>query len=376
MARPIQKTTTKSKSGLVFPRGTELVGIELALESLTDLRLPLNYAVGCHAWFLQQVQQDDGALSAYMHDGESEKPFTLSGLMGPLVLSGQRLKLAAGEVCYWRVTALSVEVVRWLRTWLKRSPDRMELGWGELRIRGVRLVYPALSYAQLWQMGVDDSDESKVLELSFTSPTSFRRKGHHLPLPWPGNMFHSYLRRWNHFSSMPIDQEDFLAWVDEHTVIHRVVVTSAKVAAGKQGAVTGFTGAIALGISRSGRQNREFTQLFYTLGAFAPYCGTGHKTPFGLGQTVGGWQVEMQEPELQVGDLLGQRIVELTDIFMGQRRRQGGQRARHTAERWATILARREFGEMPQEIAEAMELKLDTVKSYLKLARRSLKDEV
>jgi CRISPR-associated endoribonuclease Cas6 len=63
-------------------------------------------------------------------------------------------------------------------------------------------------------------DTSNVT-LSVLSPTSFRRKGSHFPLPLPFNLFRSYLRRWNDFSSQSIAQNKFLNWIDESVVLLR-----------------------------------------------------------------------------------------------------------------------------------------------------------
>ncbi len=56
------------------------------------------------------------------------------------------------------------------------------------------------------------------------------------------------------------------------------------------------------------------------------------------------------------------------------RKRTGGDRAQRVAETWATVLARREFGESLQAIAEDLEMPYQTVKTYAKLARRSLRE--
>ena len=92
----------------------------------------------------------------------------------------------------------------------------------------------------------------------------------------------------NDFSNQQFDQDAFLEWVEECVLIHRHRLESVKVAAGKKGSVTGFTGAIELGLASAASSQPEFEQLFYALGQFAPYCATGHKTTFGLGQYKGG----------------------------------------------------------------------------------------
>ena len=120
--------------------------------------------------------------------------------------------------------------------------------------------------------------------------------------------------------------------------------------------------------------NSEFTRLFYTLARLAPYCGTGHKTTFGLGQTHLDWvEPEVNLPTQVLTNLLGERIDELTVLFTAQRKRTGGDRTDKIASTWATILARREMGESLQVISEDLEMPYATVKTYVKLARRALR---
>lgn len=355
---------------LTWPDDTELVGLVFELEPNADGSLYPQYAIGLHAWLLDRVRSFDPELSAYLHDGQSEKPFTISGLDGPLVPVGRELQVQGQQTYRWYVTALSARVVQWLAQWVKALPAEVSLRDLPLTIRSCKIFLPPTTYAQLWQ----SVPRSATLKLSFVTPTSFRRKKHHFPLPLPVNVFHSYLRRWDDFSGMSFDREAFLAWIDECVVVHRVKLDSMKVAAGKKGSVTGFVGAIEYGLSKTGAENPEFEQLFDALGQFAPYCGTGHKTTFGLGQTRLGWLFDREEPATpSVEDLLAQRIDRLTALFTAQRKRTGGDRAREIAETWATILARRELGESLQDISADLEMPYETVKTYAKLARAALK---
>ncbi|NJK51717.1 MAG: CRISPR-associated endoribonuclease Cas6, partial [Leptolyngbyaceae cyanobacterium SU_3_3] len=84
-----------------------------------------------------------------------------------------------------------------------------------------------------------------------------------------------------------------------------------------------------------------------------------------------GWS-ESAPTSATVEDILAQRIAELTALFMAQRRRTGGDRASQIAQTWATILARRELGEGLPAIAQDLEMPYETVKTYVKLARRAL----
>ncbi|QYO67672.1 CRISPR-associated endoribonuclease Cas6 [Leptolyngbya sp. 7M] len=341
----------------------------MELEPAYTCSLYAQYTIGLHAWFLEQVRQSNPALSAILHDEQTEKAFTLSGLEGPLVAKGKAFQVQAGERYRWTITALSKPVVQWMAQWLKTLPSTVELRNAPLHIRQVAIAHPATSYAKLWEAA---RSLSSTVSLSFVSPTSFRRHGHHFPLPVPYNLYHSYLRRWNLFSKIQVGPDEFLDWVDQSVLVLRHQLVSTKVVAGKKGAVTGFTGAIELGLSPKARADDQLVQLFYALSSLAPYCGTGHKTTFGLGQTRLGWQLTELPAIPSMQTLLVERIAELTALFTAQRKRTGGDRATNIAETWATILARREFGESLQVIADDLEIPYETVKTYAKRARQEL----
>jgi CRISPR-associated endoribonuclease Cas6 len=363
----------KASSSAPWPASTELVGIVFDLQALYDSTLYPQYAIALHAWFLDQVRQSDPELSAYLHDGESEKPFTISRLEGVSEAQGGTPHLKAGQTYQWFITALSKPVVQWMARWLQSLPEVLELRNAPLKIVKWAIAHPATTYQQLLET---PCPPSPTVALSFPSPTGFRRKGHHLPLPMPTNVFHSYLRRWNDFSSAPYDQEDFINWVDESVIILRHQLQSKKVVAGKKGSVTGFIGAVEYGLSRPNEADADYKQLFVALGQLAPYCGTGHKTTFGLGQTRLGWSFESTAAApATLQDLLAQRIEALTEQFIAKRKRTGGDRATQVAETWATILARREFGESLYDIAEDLEMPYETVKTYAKLARRVVRED-
>ncbi|WP_353930208.1 CRISPR-associated endoribonuclease Cas6 [Okeanomitos corallinicola TIOX110] len=371
------KTATSSKrktpsknTPLAWAKNTELIGLAFDLEVTNSTSLYSQYTIGLHAWFLDQVRQINPDLSAYLHDGESEKPFNISALEGQLLPTGKQLQLQTNYTYRWQINAISQPVVEFLSQWLTQLPPILKLQDTSLQIKYVNIVHPPTTYTQLLQSSIKNH---RNINLSFISPTSFRRKGHHFPLPVPINLFHSYLRRWNDFSGIPIEQDSFLNWIDENVIIHKHHLKSLKVAAGKRGSVTGFTGAISLGLNKQAVANVEFTQLFYALLQLAPYSGTGHKTTFGLGQTSLDWV----EPESKISteiinNLLPERIEELTAIFTAQRKRKGGERTEKIATTWATILARREMGESLQVIAQDLEIPYTTAKTYVKLARRKL----
>lgn len=254
---------------------------------------------------------------------------------------------------------------------------------------------PAISAERNLQKN-SESQPTDSLCFTFLSPTSFRHYGNHLPLPMPDLIFQSYLRRWNHFVDLEFNPHDFKQWVSEHVIILRHQLRSSKVQAGKQGSVTGFTGAIQFGLTPKAKSHPDYVQLIYALEQLAPYYGTGHKTTFGLGQTRLGWfpslhpapmshpdalpsnpptaQVTVPAPATPTRTALKQRITELTKLFLSTKKRQGGDRARTTSELWATLIARRETGESLEAIAQDLDLNYETAKKHMARATEKLRE--
>lgn len=356
---------------LTLPNSTELVGIEFAVIPKKNATLYPQYATTLHAWFLDQVRTFNPELSAQLHDDESKKPFTISGLEGKINNAQGNLQIYSNQTYHWTVTAFSPTVIQWLAHWLQNLPPNIELRYAPLQIQSVKYSLKPTTYAQLFQ-----TKPNPKITLSFVTPTSFRRKGHHFPLPLPVNVFHSYLRRWNDFSKIPFDDEAFLAWIDESVVINRHQLESVKVAAGKKGSVTSFLGAIEYSLTNNAQKQSQFAQLFTTLGQFAPYCGTGHKTTFGLGQTRLGWSTSPNSiSTLLEQTLLAQRIEQLTELLMQSQKRTGGNRAIQVCQTRAMIIARQEAGESLLNIAADLEIPYETVKTYAKIARQALKKD-
>lgn len=369
------------KASLDWSSDTELVSLVLTVTPKKDVALPTNYAVGLHAWFLSEVQKKDPELSQYLHDGQSEKPFTMSRLFGEIAEDENQLLLFQEKSYQWYVSALSSKVARWFRLWLHNLPKYIILNFKQpsgsifpskiyLTIKSVEISLPATTYRNLLGTVV-----RKKLTLSFLSATSFHTKGHHYPLPDPSKLFHSYLRRWNHFAPNKFESPEFLSWIEANTIITRHHLDSTRVAGGKRGLVTGFVGSVELDLVSSTTENPEFTKLYKALGQLAPYCGTGHKTTFGLGQTRLGWQDRQADiSAMSIENFIVQRQREIFEALMSKQKRTGGTRAKNVCQTRAIILARREFGESLKDIAEDLKMPSETVKTYVKLARKILRE--
>jgi CRISPR-associated endoribonuclease Cas6 len=376
---------------LPWPNQPDLIGIQLTLRPSQDCTLPSNYTYWLHAWFLDQIRQIDPTLSAYLHDNQTEKAFTLSGFLGDIQTRDRSLQLMAQNSYHCNITALCAPACQGLQHWLMHPFTDIQLRDSTWQITDWQIALPATTYETLWHQ----ADQSGPLSLTFLSPTGFRKNGNHMPLPIPENLFHSYLRRWNTFAHLEFDPDEFLQWVNACVVLLRHDIRSSKAQPGKQGSVTGFIGNIQLGLTAKAQQEPEYVQLVQALINTAPYFGTGHKVTFGLGQTRLGWfdpspQVSPiptpppiqpdrlmprspQESIVQIRkDLIKARIAELEPIFLASKKRQGGDRAKQTAHLWASIIAHQESGDSLKAIAADLNLPYETVKKYAQLARKHM----
>jgi CRISPR-associated endoribonuclease Cas6 len=374
---------------------TDLIVLTLTLQPQTDFHAPTHYTTELHSWFLNQVRLTNSELSAYLHDGESEKAFSLTSLTGNLQPQNRSITFSTTEQYQWSIAALTQSVCDWLQNWLRKPPQTIKLRSGTFTIQSWQIGLPATTYETIWTKAENPTE----LSLTFTTPTSFRQRSNHMPLPIPKNVFHSYLRRWNNFAHLEFEQDEFLEWVNEYVVILRHEIRSQKTQAGKQGSVTGFVGTVQFGLTPKANNEPEYVQLVHALIACAPYFGTGHKVTFGLGQTQAGWNVDRAiEKEVKLTQVdrpiekkvkptqsdrpkaktaqseVKDRQSELKEFFFNRKKRQGGERAEKSAEVWAAIVARQEAGKTIPEIATELELPYDTVKQYSKRARKVLEE--
>lgn len=114
MAYPKKRNREHPSVNSQWSTESELVGLEFELTATDNHTLYPQYTIGLHAWFLDQVRNTNPELSQYLHDGQSEKAFTISGLSGSLMTSGKNLQLQGDRLYHWYVTGLSRPVVQWL----------------------------------------------------------------------------------------------------------------------------------------------------------------------------------------------------------------------------------------------------------------------
>lgn len=266
---------------------------------------PILGALGrpAQAWFLNQIMRRRPQLAETLHDDNGVKPFTVSTLLdryGHPHKAGDWLK--EGQECWLRVTTIGKELSEaFLLNVLKKLPKTLTFYKMDFRIDGYTLnprEHPwagQTTFAEIAQ----DSKYAKVpreIRLEFVSPTSFGNNGKDIPIPIPGMLFRSLWQKWNAFcpESMQVDDRwpkfaSDCILVNELTAVHTLRWEFAE---GTRGVSTGFMGTVGLSLMPKSKIDEAWKPFWegadvvmQSLAQYAFYCGIGHHSTFGMGQS-------------------------------------------------------------------------------------------
>ncbi|HLF25543.1 MAG TPA: CRISPR system precrRNA processing endoribonuclease RAMP protein Cas6 [Anaerolineae bacterium] len=227
------------------------------------------------------LEAADPRLSAFVHEQAEPKPFTLS----PLVEEG-------GGRYRFRVTLLEDEYGPYVSKGMEQERT-VRVGSKILAIDGEATVEHR-TYADIAQ----PAGTSPVITLRFDSPTAFKTRGMHYPLPDPILVFASYHARWNAFAPAEFHiDESWSEWLAGSGAVSRFALRSETLDFGEYRHV-GCTGVIQFTVTARGPEANAGRGPLNALADYAYFCGTGHKTTQGLGQTrrLPGWPEEETKP--------------------------------------------------------------------------------
>jgi len=244
--------------------------LTFALDSDQAARLPRYPGRALHALFYQWLALGDYKLAIDVHHDDGPRPFTVSSVYRDNDNSTLRLTLL--DDALW--PALERGIAKTEGVVLLDQPLALPEGGPEVYHR---------TYAEL---AVNARTDTR-LNIRFLSPTSFRSREMHYPLPDPVLVFQSWLNRWNEFA--PEEQQINVAVLDivaAHVAVSYYNGHTEMVDFGGNKRVVGFVGAVQYSILRASRIGDEWLRKLNTLADYAPFCGTGHKTAQGMGQTL------------------------------------------------------------------------------------------
>ena len=235
-------------------------------------RLPENPRRALQATFYDWLRTGDAGLAGRVHDSEGPKPFTISDLF----------RRRDSEDTFWRVTLLQDELVELLARGLMMARHVDFLGY-EVPIRHQAVEPQACSYADLARQACTDTR----IEVCFVSPTSFRSQDMHYLLPDPLTVWQSWLSRWNSFAPQELQYNvNTLDVVSAHMAISRYELrTETTRYEGDRYQQIGFVGQVSYRVVRAHLLGDEMVRRLNALADYGFYCGTGHHTTRGMGQT-------------------------------------------------------------------------------------------
>ena len=267
----------------------DLLAAVITLEAQAAGELDFFQGRALHALFLDLTARAEPGRAQALHDSDDLKPFTssnLSGLRGPE--GSPRAIVQPGAACRWRVTAFEPGLAGlWLTQVLPRLPETITVGDVPFAVRGWTTdsvqdsMAGAGGYAELaMQHTLQSQLPSPWINLRFTSPTSFKSGGMHVPLPLPSLMLGHWLEKWNAFAPVAL-HPDVRSFAEQEVMVDRYDLHTEPVQFGPA-TIIGFLGQCSLTVRHKDPYWRRIPHL---LAAYSFWCGTGHKTPYGLGQT-------------------------------------------------------------------------------------------
>jgi len=239
-----------------------------------------------HGWFLDWVRRTDPERAHQLHAIHQVKPFTVSGLLGGNE-QGNTCEFLPSDACWLRITAFEDELAGWLAERLADAlPPIITLQQRIFQVGQVLTHSDAHtwagenSYRELVQRYLEGANVPSTIKLFFSSPTTFRVRGHNVPLPLPDLVFGSLADRWHAFAPIALDNA-IRTVIAEQVVVSRYELRTQAVPI-RQSYQIGFTGRCEFTILA---KNPYWRRVCHLLAAFAFYSGIGHKTAQGMGQT-------------------------------------------------------------------------------------------
>ena len=253
-----------------------------------------------HAAFLSLLRTGNPEKAGEIHAASSQKPFTVSPLIGKGERRGNFLRIRAGTECWLRFTFLDDTLfAHFGSAFLTQSLPSIRLGDATFQLS--RMVASGAetkdwSGNTTYEELIDAAGTDTRMRVRFHSPTAFRelsprgrktRNQAHIDLV---RCYQSWVNKWNAFAPMQIDKQPLLDFVARHAGLTAVESKSRMLDFGKHKAI-GFVGSCAYQFFlehqsySNDKDNTEMLRLANLLADFAFYCGTGYKTTMGMGQT-------------------------------------------------------------------------------------------
>jgi CRISPR-associated endoribonuclease Cas6 len=151
------------------------------------------------------------------------------------------------------------------------------------------------SFAELAQDGHYEKIP-RYVRMDFVSPTAFRNNRRDVSLPIPGKVFRSLVEKWNTFCPEPMQIDGlWTEFAEDNIIVSEMTAVNTvhwEFAEGTRGAATGFTGTVGFTLLPKSNIRENWKPywngadvVMHSLTRYSFYCGVGHHTTIGMGQT-------------------------------------------------------------------------------------------
>lgn len=235
--------------------------------------VPLNPRRALQAIVYDWLRSADAGLAAQVHDQErGAKPYAISGL----------LRDANGPGYHWQLALLDDGLLPLVLPAIGQT-GHLNLLRAQLRLVQEEIEVWAEPYGELEA----EAETATRIDLRFESPTGFRAGELITLFPEPFKCWQSWLCRWNAFA--PLASQINVVLLD--AVMAHVAVSAYSLSTrpirfeAEQRTEIGFTGQVSFAIVKAGQLPPLIVKQINALANYATFCGTGHATTRGLGQT-------------------------------------------------------------------------------------------
>jgi CRISPR-associated endoribonuclease Cas6 len=247
-----------------------------------------------HGFWLTSWRDIAAEVGDDLHDDRPLRQFTVSPLLGLAHARRGRTPVRAGDIARLRLTALDdATTTALLGRWLLRLPAELEMGglpWRLDRFALTPAEHPGAGHAGYDALRDAGNPAPRQWTLAFESPMAFHLQDERfLPFPLPERLVDGWLERWLEYAPTPLlpageTRSTFMRRVEPGLRLsrYRLKTVSFRFRFDSEVPQIGCVGEAVLDAAPLDPADRA---VVAALVAFAFYCGTGHHTTMGMGQT-------------------------------------------------------------------------------------------
>ncbi|KPL75307.1 hypothetical protein ADN00_13020 [Ornatilinea apprima] len=272
---------------LPFPEKQEslLASVVIHLESLNAGSLLPETGRKVHGFWHEHWKRICPPAAESLHPNNGKAEFTLSPIFGLPQPENDVIRLSPGMPAWFRVTTLRPTLTEALfnehNGWLITLPA--ELDFGPIRWKPSFQPFSKIDAAWSWLCSYEAmrraAQPSVSWKISLSTPTSFSGRYVDFTFPLPELLVKSWLERWNHFAPPALGlPEELIDAAREHL---RVTEYHLSTCPGERQTI-GCRGSLVIQAYHLPPEARTQLDLLFL---YAYYCGSGHRTAQGMGQT-------------------------------------------------------------------------------------------